>query len=88
MKEPRAINANASGRSIYAYADGNPISNIDPSGLATAIAFGGGISTNPFGHVAIATTDRASTVTVHLKRRSDRISLLTFSGNQRTEAQR
>jgi RHS repeat-associated protein len=42
--------------STYAYAGGNPVSNIDPLGLATVVIVGGPTPGNPLGHVAIATT--------------------------------
>ncbi len=41
---------------IYAYANANPISEVDPSGLDTAVFLSAGILSNPFGHIAIATT--------------------------------
>lgn len=41
---------------MYAYAGGNPISGIDPSGLATVVIVGGPTAGNPFGHVSVATT--------------------------------
>jgi hypothetical protein len=43
--------------STYTYAAGNPISGRDPLGLATVVIVGGPTAGNPFGHVAIATTD-------------------------------
>jgi RHS repeat-associated protein len=46
----------AGGVNIYGYAKGNPLGYIDPSGLETAVIIGGPISSNPFGHAAIATT--------------------------------
>ena len=41
---------------LYAYAGGNPISGKDPLGLATLVIVGGPTPSNPFGHVALATT--------------------------------
>jgi RHS repeat-associated protein len=44
------------GISTYAYTNGNPISLIDPLGLATAVIINGPTQGNPFGHTAIAVT--------------------------------
>ena len=44
------------GINTYSYATANAISHLDPTGLATAVAVGGPISSNPFGHAAVATT--------------------------------
>jgi RHS repeat-associated protein len=46
----------------YAYANGRPVSGVDPRGRATAVVVGGptsgggAVSSNPLGHAAIATT--------------------------------
>jgi RHS repeat-associated protein len=40
----------------YAYVSNNSVNGIDPSGLLTAVIWGAPISSNPFGHAAIATT--------------------------------
>ncbi|WP_260581115.1 RHS repeat domain-containing protein [Sphingopyxis sp. PET50] len=37
----------------YLYAGGNPLNQIDPKGLTTAVIFGDPTSGNPFGHVGI-----------------------------------
>lgn len=44
------------GLSTYGYAKQNPVSFVDPLGLATLVAIGAPTPSNPFGHVAIATT--------------------------------
>lgn len=44
------------GTNTYAYANGNPLTGVDPLGLATAIIVGDASGWNPFGHVAIAFT--------------------------------
>lgn len=44
------------GVNTYVYAANDPVSGIDPSGLATLIIYSGPNSGNPFGHIAIATT--------------------------------
>jgi RHS repeat-associated protein len=42
--------------STYAYEGGNPVSGIDPLGLATLVIGSGPIASNPGGHVALAFT--------------------------------
>jgi hypothetical protein len=73
----------ASGRAVYAYALGNPISWVDPSGLNVAVVINGPTSSNPFGHAAIAvtgegvysfgnTTPLGSSLTAYLQREAPR----------------
>jgi RHS repeat-associated protein len=42
----------------YAFVTGEPISSVDPFGLRTAVVVNGPTDKNPFGHVAIAITDK------------------------------
>ena len=51
----------AGGLNRFAYVGGNPMSYIDPTGLVTAVIYGHPTSSNPFGHVAIATTGHGVT---------------------------
>jgi hypothetical protein len=44
------------GINLYDYVANNPINYFDPFGLVTVVAVGLPTSSNPFGHVAIATT--------------------------------
>jgi RHS repeat-associated protein len=44
------------GVNTYAYVGGNPVSFVDPLGLATAVIINGPTNGNPFGHTAIAVT--------------------------------
>lgn len=44
------------GINTYGFVGANPISRIDPFGLATVVIVGGPTPTNPFGHVSVATT--------------------------------
>ncbi|GLQ95536.1 RHS repeat-associated core domain-containing protein [Dyella acidisoli] len=44
------------GVNTYAYVGGDPLDNVDPSGLATMVLVGGSTAGNPFGHVALAFT--------------------------------
>ena len=46
----------ASAPRFYAYVGNDPLNNVDPSGLDTAVIVGGPVAGNPFGHVAIAVT--------------------------------
>ncbi|ATQ66729.1 sugar-binding protein [Methylosinus trichosporium OB3b] len=46
----------AGGINTYNYVNSNPLSNIDSSGLETLVITSGGISSNPFGHSALAFT--------------------------------
>lgn len=46
----------AAGPNSYAYVQNSPLNAIDPLGLATAVIYSGGINSNPFGHIAIATS--------------------------------
>ncbi|MEX8510372.1 MAG: RHS repeat-associated core domain-containing protein, partial [Leptothrix ochracea] len=40
----------------YGYVGGNPVSRIDPRGLTTVVVLSGSVSSNPFGHIGVATT--------------------------------
>ena len=46
----------AGGINLYGYVGNNPINAIDPLGLVTVVSVGLPTSSNPFGHVSIATT--------------------------------
>jgi hypothetical protein len=40
----------------YHYASNDPYKYVDPNGGDAVVFYGGGISSNPFGHIAIAVT--------------------------------
>ncbi|MGO4702641.1 RHS repeat-associated core domain-containing protein [Dyella sp. 2RAB6] len=44
------------GHNTYAYVGGNPLTAIDPLGLATVVIYSGATAGNPFGHIAVATS--------------------------------
>jgi RHS repeat-associated protein len=44
----------SSGANLYTYTNNAPSSLIDPAGLDVAVIYSGPVSTNPYGHVAIA----------------------------------
>ncbi|WP_247536997.1 RHS repeat-associated core domain-containing protein [Ralstonia pseudosolanacearum] len=54
--EADPIGWNSGQANNYAYVDGNPVSYVDPRGLATAVVLSGGINSNPFGHIGVGTT--------------------------------
>ncbi len=57
--DPIVTDANTGkGFGLYTYVDNNPYLKVDPDGKDAVILYGGGISSNPFGHIAIAVSGK------------------------------